>query len=183
MILSDEIVTVGKFQKTHALKGELNMLSEVDPQYFLEGNPLIVDYDGIWVPYYVESIRPKGATSYLVKLSGIDTEEEASHFVNKEVHILQKDAEEWLEEEEEEMGLIGYTVVDKSSGQTIGIIEGIEDSTSNVLFIVRTPQEDEVFIPANEDLIQNIDDEKEIIELSIPEGLLDINSKNDEEVI
>lgn len=178
MILREEIIPVGKFQKTHALKGELNMISEIDPQYFVEGNPLIIENEGILVPYFVESVRPKGSTSFLVKIDGINSEEEAFSFVNKEINMLKKDANEWLEEEiVEGNDLIGYKVVDASNDTVIGEISDVDDSTSNVLFIVASSDED-IYIPASEDFIDNIDEDRKIIRLRIPDGLLDINAKN-----
>lgn len=179
MITRDELYPAGKFQRTHALKGELNMILDLDPEYFLEGNPLIVDYDGIYVPYYIESIRKKGATSFLVKIQGVDSEAEASSFVNKEVFINKNNAEEWLEEELiEQDALVGYKVIDKSSGKEIGEIETVDDTTANLLFIIQTNEGDEIIIPANEDFISHIDDEKKTIEMLLPDGLLDINIKD-----
>ena len=177
MIKPEEIIKIGKFQKTHALKGELNMISDIDGEYFLEGHPLIMEYDGILVPYYVESLRPKGSTSYLVKISGIDNEEEAAQFVNKEIYILKKNAEEWIGEELiDSNSLEGYKIIDVNSNAELGEIERIDDSTSNVLFIVKNRNEEEIFIPANEDFLIEIDDENRIIKMDLPEGLIELNS-------
>lgn len=173
MILSNEIAAVGKFQKTHALKGELNMISEIDPAYFEEGNPLIVEDDGIFVPFYVESIRKKGSTSYLVKLEGIEGEKEASEFVNKEIYILKTDAEKLLEHEIIEAdSLIGYHVIDLNTNKDLGAITDIDDSTVNVLFIVKNENEEDIYIPAHDDLIEEIDDDLRKILMKIPEGLI-----------
>lgn len=176
MIRKEEIVPIGKFQKTHALKGELNMLSDIDIDYFQQGNPMIIENDGIYVPYFAESIRKKGSVSYLVKLAGVESEEEASQFVNKTINILKEDAEDLIEVESEEHLLIGYTVIDVNEHKAIGKIVDIEDSTSNVLFIIETKEGNEIMIPANEDLIKEIDEENETITMHIPEGLLDINN-------
>lgn len=175
MIIQDEIVSIGKFQKTHALKGELNMICEIDPEYFLEGNPLIVEMDGILVPFYVSSVRPRGTTSYLVKIDGIESVEEALQFVNKEVNILKKDAEEIIEDFEEQDNLKGYKIIDVKTDEEIGEIIDIEDSTVNLLFIVKREGGEEIFIPANEDFIEEIDDEGKKIRMNLPEGLININ--------
>lgn len=181
MITKDELYPIGKFQKTHALKGELNMILDIDPKYFLEGNPMIIDYDGIYVPYYTESIRQKGATSHLVKIAGISTEQEASGFVNKEIYILKNDAEEWLGEELEETdAYTDYIVEDSETGQTIGRIIAIDESTVNELFIIEDETGEEIIIPANEELIEEIDDEGQIIKMHLPEGILTIN-RNEKE--
>ncbi|MCH5234336.1 MAG: 16S rRNA processing protein RimM [Muribaculaceae bacterium] len=178
MIKKEDIINIGKFQKTHALKGELNMISDIDPEYFLEGNPLIIEYDGILVPYYVESIRPKGSTSFLVKISGIENEEEAALFVNKEISILKKDAEEWLEDELIDSNeLAGYKVLDVSTNGELGEIDRVDDSTVNLLFIVKQNNGDEIFIPANEDFIVEIDDENKLIKMNLPLGLIELNRK------
>lgn len=178
MIRKEDLRSVGKFQKTHALKGELNMISDIDPEYYLEGNPLIMEYDGIMVPYYAESIRPKGNTSYLVKIDGIDSEKEAAVFVNKEIYIKLNDALQWLKEEiEEEEELLGYTVEDISTGEILGIVSDIENSTSNVLFIVENDEEEEYYLPFNNDLIIEINEDEHKIKMKLPDGLRDINKK------
>lgn len=153
------------------------MISDVDSSYFIEGNPLIVDFDGIFVPYYAESIRKKGSTSFLVKIDGIDSEEEASEFVNKEIYILKKDAEELIEDELYDTdSFIGYEVIDSETGQLIGKIEEINDATTNVLFIIQSGEE-EIYIPANDDFVVEINDEQKYIKMKLPEGLVEINSK------
>ena len=178
MIKSDEIVAVGKFLKTHALKGELNMVLEIDPEYFEDNRPVILDYEGIWVPYYIESIRKKGSTSFLVKLEGVDSEEEASGFVNKEVFILKKDAEEWFEDEiMDRDSLIGFRIKESDSGEMIGTIVDIDDSTSNLLFIVDKDGET-IYIPANDDFIIDFDEDNKEIIMNLPEGLVDLNTKD-----
>lgn len=178
MIKIEELYKVGKIQKTHALKGELNMICDIDPQYFMEGNPLILDYDAIFVPYFIESVRPKGTTSYLVKIDGIDTEEAASQFVNKDIYISKKEAEDLIEDiEEEEDQLIGFQIYDTKTNTLIGRITGIEDSTTNILFIVENENGEEVYIPAVENFIEEIKEGDKIIRMNLPEGLLGINSK------
>lgn len=176
MIKSEEVVNIGKFQKTHALKGELNMISEINSDYFSTGKPLIVEVDGILVPFYIESDRPKGATTFLIKLQGINSEEEAREFVNKEVYALNSDIEEYLQEDfVDEFDLYDYKVIDILNGNEIGKVVGIEDSTSNEILIVEGEEDEELYIPFNEELIEEINEEEKIIKMKLPEGLLDIN--------
>ena len=77
MITRAEISPIGKFHKTHALKGELNAVLDVEADLIDTKRPLIVDIDGIFVPFYCDSVRPKGHFSSLVKLQGIDSEADA----------------------------------------------------------------------------------------------------------
>lgn len=179
MIEQKDLTPVGKFQKTHALKGELNALLDIDAEFFLEGNALIVDVDGIFVPFYSISIRSKGKTSFLIKLDGIDTEEEAKPFVNKIIYASKQQLAPYFDLTEEEIinddELLGYKVVDIDNKEVIGTIIDIDSSTSNLLFIIESPDSKQIFVPAVDDFIKEIDDKKRIILMSLPKGLIDLN--------
>lgn len=181
MIQKDEIVAIGKFQKTHGLKGELNALLDVEGDYANDGNPLIVDVDGIFVPFYAESVRSKGTESFLVKLRGVDSNEKAREFVNKEVFGLRKDLVEYFDDPDAELtaDFVGFCIVDRRFGE-VGTITDIDDSTANVLFIVESPDGRTLYIPVAEEFIVAVDDEKQTVETSLPDGLIDLNETKNE---
>lgn len=182
MIESRDITAIGKFQKTHALKGELNALLDIDPGYVEDGNALIMDVDGIYVPFFATGVRPKGTNSYLVKLDGIDSEEEARQFVNKEIYAVKKNVADYLDLDEDEIAdedeLIGYMIIDEETGKEIGEIEDIDDSTQNLLFVVKSEDGEVIFIPAVDEFIMEIDEDRKVIIMNLPAGLLDLNIKN-----
>lgn len=179
MIDQQEITAIGKFQKTHALKGELNAILDVDESFLLDNHAAIVEIDGLFIPFFVKTIRPKGTTSYLIKLDGIDSEEEARSFVNKTIYALKSELAPFLNLDEneimEEDDLIGYRIIDNTSGEEIGIIDSIDSSTDNLLFIVTNSSDDTFLIPAVDDFINEIDDTKKIIRMHLPDGLLELN--------
>ena len=183
MIREEELVEIGKFQKTHALKGELNAILDIDPDYLEDGNPIVVNIDGIFVPFYAESVRSKGATSFLIQLSGQNSIEDARNFFNKTIYGLRKNLLDYYDSPVEEIvfdsDLPGYEVIDSEHGP-LGVLEHIDDTTINALMVVETPDGNEIYIPYNEDFIDSIDDEKKIIFTSLPEGLVDLNDKKDE---
>lgn len=179
MITHDELIEIGKFRKIHGLKGELNATFEFEEliEDYIDGdNPLVVDIDGIYVPFYAETLRPKGATSFLVKLDGLDSGEEAQAMVNKEIYALRDkitpEGEELLLQDE----LVGFRVVDTEFGE-IGVIEDIDDSTANELILVKTPSDEIIYIPLADDFIQSVDEEERVVTVAIPEALLNLNSK------
>ncbi len=179
MITEEEITSVGKLLKTHALKGELNMLLDIDPGYLEEGNPAILDIDGIYVPFYAESVRTKGSFSFLVKFDGIDSEIEAKKLVNKTVYALRDRLKEYmLENYDEEYALyddlVGFTIEEVDHGE-IGKVVEIDTNTENELFIVETPEGNTVYIPLTEDFIEKMDEDTKTITMRLPDGLLDLN--------
>lgn len=180
MIKPEEITSIGRLQKTHALKGELNVLLDIDPEYLEAGNPAIIDIDGIFVPFYVESVRGKGSFSYLVKFDGIDSEFEAKKLVNKTLYALRDKLKEYIAENYDEDyalydDLIGWSIIDSEIGE-IGTVKEIDTNTENELFIVETADGKTVYIPLTEDFIDEIDEEAHIIRMNLPEGLLDLNN-------
>lgn len=179
MIKEEDISAVGKLLKTHALKGELNVLLDIDPGYLEEGNPAILDIDGIFVPFYADSIRTKGSFSYLVKFEGINSEIEAKSLVNKTVYALREKLKEYmLDNYNEEYALyddlIGWTI-QETDGKVIGKVVEIDTNTENELFIVETSEGNTVYIPLTEDFIEKMDEKTKTIIMNLPEGLLDLN--------
>ena len=68
--------------------------------------------------------------------------------------------------------LVGFDIVDSSNGKIVGKIAAIDDTTANILFEL----EDGTLIPANDDLVKDIDTEQQQIKMDIPEGLLEIEN-------
>ena len=77
----------------------------------------------------------------------------------------------------EEDDIVGYKIYDGFTGDYIGIIESVDSSTENLLFVVLTKDDEEVFIPAVDEFIEEIDDNDKIIKMRLPEGLVELNKK------
>ena len=71
---------------------------------------------------------------------------------------------------------VGFRIVDSSLGE-IGTVTDIDDTTANVLFVVGTDAGDTVYIPVAEEFIDAIDDDRQVIETTLPDGLVDLNAK------
>lgn len=182
MIKEEQLQPLGRFQRTHGLKGELNALFELESDFLAEGYPIVIDIDGIFVPFYAESVRPKAANTDLVKLEGVDSEEEAKEMVNKEIYGLKTDVAEFLGCDEDDVtttaDIIGFTVCDAKAGE-IGVVDDIDDSTMNTLLIVSSAvnPDEKIYIPFVEDFIDEIDIESRTVYVRIPSELLNLNTK------
>ena len=176
MIKKEEIVDIGKFLKTHALKGELNALLSVEDDYVADGHPLVVDMDGIFVPFYAESIRPKGTEAALIKLKGVDSADQAQQFVNKTIYGMRADLLDYFDDPDLELkaDFVDFRIVDSNLGE-IGKVVDIDDTTANVLFVVEAADGRTIYVPAAEEFINAIDDERQIIETTLPDGLVELN--------
>lgn len=177
MILPERLQVIGRFQRTHALRGELNAQLDVADEFLADNPWVIVDMEGIPTPFRVESVRPKGATTSLLKLRGVDTEEKARLFVNRSIQADPALVAEWQGDDGEGMyatDFEGYRVLD-ADGSEVGVISGVNlSSEDNPLFEVSTPDGRTVLVPVADELIQNYDPDAKTISINIPEGLLDL---------
>lgn len=172
MISRSELSEIGHIAKTHGVAGELRFAIPYDID-LEELSCVILDMDGIYVPFFTESIRGVGADSCLVTLDGIDSEDEASELVGKTIYALSRE----LPESDEE-GLYAEDMLGFSATSTDGLLAGeiveVDTSTDNVLLVVRTIEGKRVLIPLADELISRLDPEKKEVEFILPEGLLDL---------
>lgn len=179
MILESEIVEAGKFNKPHGIKGEISVTVDLDIDLD-DVKCVIISVDGIFVPFFINSVRPKNSETYLVTIDGVDSEEKAQHFTNRPFYVLKTDLSDNDIDDEDEDGfyasdLIGYVLEDESFGK-IGTVTDINDSTQNVLFVVKADNGNDVFIPVADEFIISVDPENRMIHTSLPEGIVDLNN-------
>jgi 16S rRNA processing protein RimM len=179
MITRDQLIEIGHFNKAHGVNGEVNASLLIDVEHLPGLSCLVCDMDGIYVPFFVEAIRPKGATSVLLTIDGFTNEQEVATLVGKDIFALKRDYDclvQRVEEDDDELPLdyfIGFHLTDNDI--LIGEIIDVDESTENALFIVRRDDNTEVSIPAVDDLITSMDMEQRVIDMDLPEGLLTIN--------
>ena len=169
MIRREEVYKIGKLGKTHGVKGEISFLFDDDVFDRMDADYLILDIDGILVPFFIEEYRFKTDSNALMKFDGIDSQERARELTGCDVYFKRDQSDEdsehisWAE-------IIGYKLTDAETGAEIGTIAAVDDSTINILFEL----EDGKLIPASEELITNVDTKKHQIEINLPEGILEL---------
>lgn len=172
MILKDEIFPIGQIIKTHGLKGDLSfstntiILEDADISY------IILEPEGLLVPFYIENVRMRTDTTGLIKLERIDSEEQARQYVGLTIYLPDMFLDKMEDNEFDTEYFIGFEILDEEKGFT-GEILSIDQSTANPLFVVQTGTE-EILIPIADEYIASIDHEKKIIRLELPEGLIEL---------
>ena len=169
MIKEEEVYKIGKLGKTHGVKGEISFLFDDDVFDRVDADYLVLMIDGILVPFFMEEYRFRSDTTAIVKFEGIDTQERARELTGCDVWFPRALADSdddtitWA-------AIVGFDIIDANSGQPVGRIASVDDTTLNILFCL----EDGRLIPASEDLITGINKENKQITINIPEGLLDL---------
>lgn len=177
MILSDEITAFGRVDKTHGIHGEMSVSlypRAIDIDIDVDAMRCVVlDIDGIYVPFFVKGSRQRGNGSLLLMLDGVDTDGEASSFTGKEIFALNNDLDLAQDEDSDYLTLDdmpGYIIVD-SDGTVVGTIGYVDDSTENVLFEVTAADGKAINVPAAEQLITDVDVDKKILYMNLPIGI------------
>lgn len=168
-----DVFKIGRLGKTHGVKGEVSFHFTDDVFDRVDADYVFVETEGLLVPFFFEEYRFRSDATALVKFADIDDANRAAELTGCDVYFPR----ELCEEEDCELSwqeLVGYTLVDSDNGQPIGEITGIDLSTINTIFEVRAGDGASLLVPANDELVDDIDRENHTITLRIPDGLLDL---------
>lgn len=172
MIPISSVFPIGQVIKPHGVHGEMSFSFTSDVFDRVHVPYFIVEMDGILVPFFLKQYRLRSNTTGLLTLDGIDTDEQAREFAGLTVY-LPKTYLDKVEDTEIELDYFaGFTLVDAEKG-VLGVISEVDQTTENVLFVVRTEQSERL-IPASEEYIEKIDHQNKLMYVTLPEGLLDI---------
>ena len=181
MIRINELIPVATVNKTHGIHGELSVTVDTDV-VLGKGSCLITPVDGIPVPFFVSSIRQRNTDTYLITIDGVDSDVKAAEFTGATFYadpsIIPDDPDSDGEDGEDSQGfyasmIIGSELLD-TVGSLVGTVVDIDDSTQNVLMIVKRSDGVEVMIPLAADLLTEFNPGNRSIVMDIPAGLLDM---------
>ena len=158
---------IAQVLKSNGTEGELLIsFFDVAPEDIDLQEPVFIAFDGLPVPFYFESFRQRGTSRALVRLTGVHTLQDADELAGAAILA------DYFEEEEEE-DFSGWNVADQN-GTVIGQITDFEDIPGNTCLWVRRPDGREVLLPFHPDLVLGQDEKTGTLQMSIPEGILDL---------
>lgn len=172
MITHEQVYRIGRIGKPHGVKGEVSLQFSDDVFDRVDADYLVLETDGILVPFFMEEYRFRNDSAALVKFEGIDTQERARELTHCDVYFpysLSDGNEQQFSWNE----IVGFSLIDADTQQPVGEITAIDDSTINILFHVERDVE-EILIPASDELIQSVSMDQREIEVTLPDGILDL---------
>ena len=172
MIQESEVQRIGTIVKPHGVGGEMAVTVPASLNWTDDLDCLVCSMDGILVPFFVESIREKSSTTILVKFEGYDTVESTGRFMGVTVYMPLRFVAENAEDELEWGCFLDWKVVDAAAGP-LGTIHAVDDSTPNILFLVKDGERERI-IPANGEWITGVDRKNRTLKYKLPEGLAEL---------
>ena len=193
----DNLQQVAQVLKSNGTDGELVMgFREIAPEDINLNEPVFIVFDGLPVPFFIESFTKRGNSKALVRLTDICSMEDVEEIAGKAVYIEEDSLPEMSLEEDGYAALVGWMVLtpgipdqvgnDKAAvvgnDETMVGDDGIDlyevgeitdfiDIPNNPCIEVET-ENGAVMIPLHEDLILSIDPEYQEIIMQIPAGLI-----------
>ena len=172
----DNLQQVAQVLKSNGTDGELVMgFREIAPEDINLKEPVFIVFDGLPVPFYIESFSKRGNTKALVRLTGIGSMEDVEEITGKAVYIEEDQLPEMSLEDDGYAALVGWMLLtpaeDEEALIEVGEITDFLDIPKNPCIEVET-ENGAVMIPLHEDFILSVDPEYQEIIMQIPAGLL-----------
>ena len=175
------MLQVAQVLKSNGTDGELVLgFREIAPEDINLKEPVFIIFDGLPVPFYIETFAKRGNTKALVRLTGICSMEDVEEISGKAVYIEEDQLPEMSIEEDGFAALVGWTLLtpaedldedDEPTLIEVGEITDFLDIPKNPCIEVET-ENGAVMIPLHEDLILSVDPEYQEIIMQIPAGLI-----------
>lgn len=185
----NKLSPVGKVSKLFGLDGGVLInLYDAFPEKIDNEEPLFVEIDGLAVPLFAEYFERRGQKGGLIRFEDIDTPARASELIGHELFVRRKelqrgrgDAMEVTEPAENDGGdltfddLAGYRASVSEGSETLrkGVVTAFIDDDFNPLLQLQIDGK-EVFIPAADEFIDQIDTISREISFRVPSGLLEL---------
>ena len=178
MIRQSDLVAIGRFLKPHGIDSEINFDPFYDGLDITLLRAVVVEIDGIFVPFFVDKVRQKGAT-LLLHIDRLPRGMRIAELTNRTAYALTDDVDMTDDTSDDDGGMsarsfIDWTVVDDDTQQVIGKVDDLDTQTDNWLFIVETPDGRTVRIPVADEFITLMEPEERRFFVSLPAGLLEL---------
>ena len=167
---------IAQVLKSNGTDGELVLgFREIAPEDINLKEPVFIVFDGLPVPFFIESFTKRGNTKALVRLTDICSMEDVEEIAGKAVYVEEDALPEMSLEEDGYAALVGWMVLtpaeDEEALIEVGEITDFLDIPNNPCIEVET-ENGAVMIPLHEDFILAVDEENLEIIMQIPAGLL-----------
>ena len=174
----ENLQQIAQVLKSNGTDGELVMgFREIAPEDINLNEPVFIIFDGLPVPFYIESFAKRGNTKALVRLTDICSMEDVEEIAGKPVYIEADNLPEMSLEEDGYAALVGWMVLTPENADDmesdlyeVGEITDFIDIPNNPCIEVET-ENGAIMIPLHEDLILSLDPEYQEIIMQIPAGL------------
>ncbi|PWH14130.1 MAG: 16S rRNA processing protein RimM [Anaerolineae bacterium] len=163
-------LAVGMFRRPHGVRGDILFTVLTDFPERLRPGTLV--YVGEEKRVFKITRRRPHNDGILFGFEGISTPEQAAKYTGKTVFVRADDRPPLPEGEYYHHQILGLHVFDES-GQPLGIVKEILETGANDVYVVQTPNEKELLLPALKQVILEINLEQKTMTVHLLPGMTD----------
>jgi 16S rRNA processing protein RimM len=164
---------IGRLVKAHGLKGTFQVLLQVNnAEDYLNLESIFVEHQQKLIPFFISDFTLQNNERAYLTLEEITTKEKAQTYQNAGLYIKEEHMSDHDLDNDSLADIIGYNIIDERLGELGPITDYYEKVGQDLIAFEYKNQE--VLIPVDDDIVLEIDDDRETISTRIPEGLLEI---------
>ncbi len=161
---------IGKIVNTHGVSGNVKVIPLTDdPKRFDDLDWVFVEKNGVLKKHTIKDVKyTKGFI--LLKLSDIDTIEEAEHFRDCFILVDRENAVKLPADTYFICDIIGSTVYNEN-GKELGKLTDVLKTGSNDVYVIKNELGKELLLPALKSVVTSVSIEDKRIDVTVPRGL------------
>lgn len=173
MIAIDDCFYLGKITKLFGYKGEVNLFLDTDtPKNYYTIESVLLEVQGELIPFMIESIKQKNKNNLVVSFHHISPDE-ISSYVNSSVFLPLSKLPPLSGNKFYYHEVKSYTVMDSKHG-LVGKVNNFYENPGHDIMSVINENNQEILIPVVDQFFKDLDRENKIINISAPEGLIEL---------
>lgn len=175
MLAHQDSFPIGYITKTRGLKGEVQIFFQYENPEELELDVVFIEIFDKLVPFFVSSFQLLSNSTGYFFFEDVDHIDKTVELVRKNVFLPNAKKPKRNPDEFSIMDLKGFRVQEKSYGDLGEILE-INEFPQQFIATVMV-ESVEIMFPIADDFIVEINQDDKILEIDLPEGLLDVYLK------
>lgn len=170
---------LGRVTKKHGFNGAVSIWLDTDqPHYYNNLESAFIKIDDKPVPFFFNSFHILKSNKARVEIEGVETADEAEALIGKEVLLPLATLPKLTGNKFYYHEVIGYTITDTEYGE-LGILQDILEAAGNRVFQIQHESGKEVLVPVADQFISKVNRNNKSIEVTAPEGLIDLYLQED----
>lgn len=172
----EDLLQVGVITTTHGVRGEVKVFPTTDdPARFKKLKKVILDTGKEKLDLEVAGVK-FFKNMVILKFKGLDNINDVERYRQKSLYVTRENAVKLKKNEYFIADLIGLSVT-SDEGEELGEIADVLQTGANDVYVIKTPEGEEILLPAIKDCVKAVDVEAGTIEVHLLPGLRDINKK------
>jgi 16S rRNA processing protein RimM len=168
---------LGYTSKVHGKKGELIIKLDVDfPEEYTNLESVFIQMnkkDNSLIPFFISNSQLLNNGTLKIKIDDIYSYEDAKSLVGKELYLPLNTLPKLSGTKFYYHEVINFEVIDSIKGN-IGKIKQVLEYPHQAIFEVINSNNQEILIPVTDQIITKVDRKNKTIDITTPEGLIDI---------